>query len=316
MAVSPATGLQLDDATADAALSAKGRTFHWARRLLPAEQARRATRLYGVCRQLDDLADEAEGLVDARQTFDRIHAGLVRSPAGVVADPERLMQRFGFPLDASVVQAMIDGLGSDLSTVAIETEAELLRYAYRVAGTVGLMMCRALDVSEPKALHFAIDLGIAMQLTNICRDVREDAERGRRYLPRSLVGDLNAAQLIVPDAASRPRVTAAVEALLTLADRYYRSGEQGLVFLPQRARLAIAVAARLYRAIGSQLRGQGCEYWRQRAVVPRSQKLRLTAASLLCTELLPSRWALKPLHDHRLHLALSGLPFVDAGRAP
>jgi phytoene synthase len=310
----PARPLQLDDASAEIALAAKGRTFHWARRFLPPEQARRATRLYGICRQLDDLADEgAHGNLDAQQTFDQLRAGLTRSRTGLSADPDALMTRFGFELDPLVVHALIDGLATDLSTVAVDTEAELLRYAYRVAGTVGLMMCRALDVTDPRAGFFAIDLGIAMQLTNICRDVRGDAEMGRRYLPRSLVGDLQAEALICPDNASRPRITAAVGALLTLADRYYRSAQQGLVYLPRSARLAIAVAAQLYRAIGIELRSHGCRYWQCRTVVPRAEKARLTAKALATTELLPTRWVRTPTHEQSLHAALAGLPRVDTG---
>lgn len=314
----PASSFKLDDVSAEATLSSKGRTFHWARRFLTAEHAQRATRLYSLCRQLDDLADESDGSCDARQTFDLVHAGLTQSGpgSGLVADTDRLLANLRFELDPIVLQALIDGLSADLSPVAIDSEAALLRYAYRVAGTVGLMMCRAMDVTDPRAHYFAIDLGIAMQLTNICRDVREDAERGRRYLPGSLLGDCTAKQLICPELALQSRVTAAVEAVLMLADQYYRSGERGLVYLPQRARLAIAVAARVYRAIGTELRAEGCRYWLRRAVVPRIEKTRLTVQTIFTTELLSSPWVRTPHHDQTLHTALAGLPYIDSGGAP
>lgn len=318
--ISPAAGpMPWDDTGSERTLAAQGRSFFWARRFLSAESARRATRLYGVCRHLDDLADEAAGEVataEARRAFGRLQRSLAGAAAADGEEYSRLLQGLGFQVDRAVLHSLLEGLEADLGTVAVSSEAELLRYAYRVAGTVGLMMCAALNVRDARALPFAIDLGIAMQLTNICRDVREDAERGRRYLPASLVGDCPAAELICPTIALRPRALAAVASLLALADRYYASGLQGLVFLPQRARLAIAVAARVYRAIGSELAAQGHRYWLRRAAVPRSRKLVLTAQALLVTELLPVHRVRVPRHDARLHAALAGLPFVDDGGKP
>ena len=151
-------------------------------------------------------------------------------------------------IEPEIARELIAGMASDAETVRVADEAELLRYCYRAAGTVGLMMCRVLDAREPAAAAHAVDLGIAMQLTNLCRDVADDARMGRRYLPASLVGDLPPGDLIEPSPALRPKVRAAVARLLALAELYYASGEAGLPFLPVRARAGILVAGRVYRA--------------------------------------------------------------------
>ena len=95
-----------------------------------------------------------------------------------------------------VIISLIDGLLGDQEIVLIKNEFELLRYCYRVAGTVGILMCNVLDCDETDAIDYAIDLGIAMQLTNIARDILEDAQMGRRYLPESWVGDVTPEEIV------------------------------------------------------------------------------------------------------------------------
>jgi phytoene synthase len=203
---------------------------------------------------------------------------------------------------------LIAGVRSDLEPVRVADEAELLRYCYRVAGTVGIMMCGALDVNQREAHAFAVDLGIGMQLTNLCRDVVEDAVAGRRYLPASLVGNVEPGELIAPAGARRERLRDGVAALLELADRYYASGESGLSFLPPRARGGILVAARVYRAIGTKLRERGHDFWEGRVVVTEREKARVSAAALLSVPWGRGFWRLPPAHDESLHVALRDLP--------
>jgi phytoene synthase len=169
---------------------------------------------------------------------------------------------------------------SDLGEVRVADMAEPLRYCYRVAGTVGLMRTAALDVTVPEALPHAIDLGVAMQLTNICRDVREDALRGRRYLPATLVSVLEPAALIDPACTARAAAVHAVRTLLDLADRHYTSGEQGLRYLPFGARAGILVAARVYRKIGVVLRRRDGDCWSSRARVGATAKAAITLGAL------------------------------------
>ena len=311
-------------ATAEATLANRGRSFHWARYWLGATHAAHATRLYSFCRHLDDLADEAPSAALGRQALDDIHVAIgKRRAAGtnanantntntsagtsaMVIDALSLMHECGIEQD--VVLELIKGVRSDLEPVLMADETELLRYCYRVAGTVGLMMCKVLGTSDGVAFRHAIDLGIAMQLTNICRDVAEDAAMGRRYLPASLLGEVAPAALVAPAAPLQPRLRSTLAALLALAERYYRSGEQGLRYLPGNARRAVLIAARLYREIGRQLARQHHAFWERRTVVSRSAKLRVTGGALWQLASNPHRDACAVGHDATLHIALLGLP--------
>lgn len=294
-------------AAADAMLSSKGRSFHWARRLLTPVHAERATRLYGFCRRVDDLADETQSPERSRDCLLAIEHSLL---AGVSSDPmvaDTIVLFQECAIDPAIPVALIRGVMSDLEDVRIATEADLLRYCYRVAGTVGLMMSAALDVRDPRAMHHAIDLGIAMQLTNLCRDVQQDALRGRRYLPASLLGSFDPSRLIRPSSEDLPIVAQTIETLLDLADSYYRSGEAGLAFLPANARSAILVAVRVYQTIGQTLRARSFDYWTARAVVPMGQKAVITARALMSWHIRHLVGRPIEIHEGRLHRALAGM---------
>jgi len=297
---------------ADLVLSRKGKSFHWARRWMAPAHAARATRLYGFCRYVDDLADENLAGQDPRAALtliaQEIASGASQNP--IVADAIALARECR--IQPALILTFIDGITSDLDTVRIADEGALLRYCYQVAGTVGSMMCRVLGSDDPAALRHAVDLGIAMQLTNICRDVAADAAAGRRYLPASLVGDLSPQALVDPALALQPRLQASIDKLLDTADRYYRSGEAGLAHLPVGARCSILVAARVYRAIGTRLRQHGNAYWLGRTVVPPGTKSQVTLQALLSTPLLPRFWVPTRHHDAALHSALSAFLGAEA----
>lgn len=295
---------------AERILAAKGRTFHWAKRLLGRLHGERAARLYAFCRYLDDLADEGASADAAREHLDVAAEAIRRGQASdpVLADALALMRECA--IEPAVPLELIAGLQQDLGAVRIATETELLRYCYRVAGTVGLMMSDILDATDPAAAPFAIDLGIGMQLTNICRDVREDALRGRCYLPQSLIGTVPLATLAAPSATEQVRLRAAIAHLLAMADRYYASGKRGLSFLPLRARHGILVAGRAYRQIGVRLRARRCDAWSGRVVVSGLGKFGLTLRALAGTGLDRGFWRRPGSHDAALHVALRGLPRV------
>ncbi|MEQ9500426.1 MAG: phytoene/squalene synthase family protein [Deltaproteobacteria bacterium] len=273
-------------------LRLRSRSFYFASLLFGAERREEIATLYAFCRWLDDLVDErvdpqhaATDLEHAREALDGL-----RPPGREMADFLVLCRRRG--IDRAHAHALIDGMASDLLPVRVADDAELLEYCFRVAGTVGLMMCRLLGAEDRAAEAHAIDLGIAMQLTNICRDVGEDAARGRVYLP--------AARLDRHDGS----VASVVLELLELADRYYASGEAGLGYLAPRSRPGVLVAARIYRAIGSRLRAWDGDALRARAVVstPRKVWVALSALpALLKSDLEP------PEHERQLHAALDAV---------
>jgi len=296
---------------ADAVLAEKGRSFHWARHLLGKKHAARATRLYAFCRHLDDLADEAGSKERARASLDAarrdVMTGSSSDPA--IRDGLSLMRECG--IGEALVLELISGALSDLDEVRMRDEAALLRYCYQVAGTVGLMMCRVLDVDDPGAFPHAVDLGIAMQLTNICRDVPADAAMGRRYLPATLIGDLQAVDLVDPAFDRRDAIRKGILSLLTLADEYYRSGEAGLSYLPLQARAGILVAARVYHGIGEELRARRGDCWSRRAEVSSLRKALLSTVALAGTAHDKSFWITGSTHKRSLHSSLTGLPGIN-----
>ncbi|MEM7404989.1 MAG: phytoene/squalene synthase family protein [Pseudomonadota bacterium] len=268
------------DSGAFAVLRRHGRSFAFASALLPRRQRAHSARLYRFCRYVDDLADRATDRSRAdRQlsamSFD-VSSGRSEEPA--IADFLDLCEEASVERSAAV--ELIAGVRSDLTRVRIQDERHLLEYCYQVAGTVGLMMSSILGASGPDAKAAAIDLGIAMQLTNIARDIVEDAQIDRRYLPQSIVGELEPAQIVNPTEHSRALLRGATLWLLERAEHFYGTGSRGLIYLPFRARAAILIAARLYRAIGKRIAAQGYDPSRGRAVVADAEKLRLALTSL------------------------------------
>lgn len=288
-------------------LARNGRSFFWASRLLGPQMAARAAGLYAFCRVLDDMADGdiPGGPARLASIKARLHTGSGPvDPALATFLP--LMDEVGIP--ARPLLHLIEGLLQDQQEVALEDEAELIGYCYRVAGTVGLMICPVLECRDQAAWPFAIDLGIAMQMTNIARDVLEDAQLGRRYLPASWIGPVSAAEICRaaddPNQAAADHLRNGLARLLTLADRYYLSAEAGLLALPVRARAAIIVAARIYRQIGVELQAGGLNWQTGRVVTSPVSKCRASLAGLLA---LPLRQKPLPAHDSALHDALQGL---------
>ncbi len=288
-----------------------GKTFHLASQLLGPRHAKRAAVLYGFCRHVDNLADDACDSKAAMAALDAVRQSLTSGHAQDSWTAAMLALHASTDMSLAPAIALLDGVQGDLANVRVADENALLRYAYQVAGTVGLMMCAVLDVSDPRARPFAIDLGIAMQLTNIARDVGEDARMGRRYLPASWIGDVAAAEIAAPGPALQRELRGATRRMLALADRYYASGEVGLAFLPLRARLAILAAARMYRAIGARIAAADYRSWDRRAMVGPVGKAGHTAQALLIFAVSPRLHRRNAVHDASLQHALAALAGSD-----
>jgi phytoene synthase len=256
---------------------------------------------------LDDLADESSTPTDARSKIESVRKDILdgESADASISDGLTLARELG--ISREPILELIDGIASDVGEVRIADKDELIRYCYRVAGTVGLMMCRVLDVRSPAAYPYAVDLGIAMQLTNICRDVLEDAARGRRYLPASLIGELSPEELMNPNTAVQAKLAVGVLDLLRLAEDYYRSGEEGLSYLPLRARGAILIASRVYHGIGIDLVSRKGDCWSKRAMVSSSRRALITVSSLISIALKKSFWTPARSHRPELHFALTDI---------
>ena len=277
-----------------------GRSFHLASRFLPAEARDRSARLYAFCRLLDDLADDGlatAGETDPAEELSVLARTLATSPLPVAG----LYRSLGLRQEAPA-QALVRTLAEDTCHVQLRTETELLRYSYGVAGTVGIMMAEILGADSVDAAPHAIDLGMAMQLVNISRDVREDAQRDRVYLPTEwLSASTEATQLARDPSLAWPAVLRALDR----AEEYFESGFHGLRHLPPSCRRGIWMAGRVYREIGQTLRRRGPQGLATRAVVPFWRKFSVAASCLLRPA---SRcvWQGKVRHRAELHHALQG----------
>jgi len=284
-------------------LARHGKTFYWASLFLGSKLADPVAQLYQFCRFVDDLADG--DLPNREGSLEEIRARLNGSNRLAGAEVEAFMllaRENGIPLIAA--RELLDGMLKDQKPIVIKDEAELLRYCHAVAGTVGLMMCRVLKCEDKRADSFAIDLGIAMQLTNISRDVLEDAKMGRRYLPASWV-DLPASAIAEADVESYQPIAIAVDRLLDLAEDYYQSALLGIQLLPFRSRLSIIIALRVYRQIGWVLKRRSLPWWQGRVFVAKPEKAFLSLRSL--GDLKPLK---VPAHKKELHQHLQGLAGV------
>ncbi|MBI4952492.1 MAG: phytoene/squalene synthase family protein [Myxococcales bacterium] len=322
-----------------ALLADKARSFRWATALLPPEAADDVALVYAFCRVVDDTVDEAPEPERAARELDAVADVLAQGASG--AEPESvaavarvtsvetgaadtcrafatLAAERALPLAAA--EDLVAAVRTDLAPcVVVADDRELLRYCYGVAGTVGLLMATLLGARSAEARRHAIDLGIAMQLTNVCRDVLEDARRGRVYLPASRLArhGVTPAEVLAlgapahPDGEARARVrrgvSLVVRELLALAERYYASGDAGLRYLPARARLVVLVASRIYRAIGLRLLGRGADPTSGRTVVPAAFKLCWLAVALVLWISAPLHRARRRRHDPTLHRELDGL---------
>ena len=291
----------------EAVLATSGESFFWARRFLGPTIGHNAARLYSFCRVLDDMADG--DIPNGPAHLEVIQTDLERgvwNDHPVLDQFRDLVEDHALPTD--VICSLVEGLMDDQRpNVLIRDEEELIQYAYKVAGTVGLLMCRVLNVQNRRAEAHAIDLGIAMQLTNIARDVVEDAKMGRRYLPASWTWGMAPEDILRaaedPSCDDAAIVTAAVRRLLALAEEYYASGRAGLAYLPFRAHFSIGVAAKIYRQIGIQLLQSEHLWFGPKHVTSKPTKAFCTLkASFGLVRRLPHP---RPGHDATLHALLS-----------
>jgi 15-cis-phytoene synthase len=286
-------------------LASHGKTFYWASFFLGKQTARHAASLYALCRHLDDAADDKNTAVEhKRYQLEQKKQSLSNGCEGWPL-AQTLIDDTHVP--ASALDELLNGLIHDTHPVQILSQKALLHYCYRVAGTVGLMMCPILGVHHHQAYKHAIDLGIAMQLTNICRDVLEDAHMGRRYIPL----DLSPAHIIDANDDVKTSVQREINRLLSLADQYYQSGLDGLAYLPKTNRSAIFFAAHLYRAIGKKLTRQGTCWWQGRVFLSKREKAWITLRLLPRSLALIARSSAAITHPSKLHDELRGLPYVD-----
>jgi phytoene synthase len=290
---------------AAATMKVHGKSFWFASLFLPSRVAGDAARLYAFCRRMDDLADIAV-TQEKRDLLAKVRQDLRcgKSADPVVADFLTLAGQYDLPIEAAdwLVGTFLEDADKPM---LIEHEEELVRYCYGVAGTVGLMMSPILGADRSRAGAAAIYLGVAMQMTNVARDVLEDAREGRRYLPGVWVRNA-LPQEIMASIEHRSDIASAVRRLLDLADEYYALAAEGFPLIPSRSRRGIAIAAAVYREIGVSLRQRKCAWWKGRVSVPMGRKLWVASRVLVGRSELDRMKASRPVAE--LWTPFKGLP--------
>jgi len=217
-------------------LSIYAKSFNWAGFFLPKETYQKCSKLYDFCRVVDNIADDKNSIEFKEKKFKNFENNFNQKnfENPVIENMWKLIDEFNISL--KIVHDLFDGIKSDIKEkVKLNSKQELLIYSYRVAGTVGLMMAKILKVNKKSALMSAIDLGIAMQLTNISRDVIEDLNNNRSYINENFDD---------------------IKSTLKLSEKFYENSFYSIKEIPINFRFSILVARRVYRKIGYKILNQ------------------------------------------------------------
>lgn len=277
----------LDHATQTIKVGSK--SFAAAAKLFPADVRRSVLMLYAWCRHCDDVVDgqelgfgavelaqddAAEKLTELEDQTRRAYAGEKMSDPAFAAFQEVALRH---KIEPHFAYDHLAGFAMDVEQTRYETIDDTLRYCYHVAGVVGLMMASIMGASKATVLDRACDLGLAFQLTNIARDIVEDARMGRCYVPAAWLREAGIPVNEVALPKHRAALAVVAARLVDYAEPYYASANQGIIALPLRCAWAIATARNVYRQIGINVKARGAHAWDERVGTSRATKLWLLA---------------------------------------
>lgn len=261
------------------------KTFYMATRFLPNYKQRSIFAIYGLCRYLDDLVDEADDLINNREIshlevlerLEEFRSKLINTYRGAEQnDPilvafSDVLNRFKISIDLPLT--LLQGVKMDLVKDRYDTFDELYEYSYKVASVVGLMTSEVFGYNDPKAINHAVDLGIAMQLTNILRDVGEDLERGRIYLPKEDLVRFNITEEDLFDKKINNSFILMMKFQINRAEKYYESADIGIEMLNKDSRLPVMLARENYSRILNKISENDYDVFNNRAYLNSTEKL-------------------------------------------
>lgn len=295
---------------AEQSIAVGSKSFAAAAKLFDERTRRSAVMLYAWCRHCDDVIDGQQAGHDAvsitpqeaqrrlallqAQTH-AVYAGVPASEPAFAAFAE-VVREHDIPEHNALEH--LAGFEMDVLDRRYHTQDDTLQYCYHVAGVVGLMMARVMGSHDPRTLDRACDLGLAFQLTNIARDIVEDARIGRCYLPAQWLEELNIPLQDLAAPEHRPAVAVLARRLVDLAEPYYASAQAGLAALPWRSAWAVATAAAVYRQIGVKVVAAGSHAWDTRVSTSKAEKL--AAVSQGWWRAVSARWRQWPKRSTQL----------------
>jgi phytoene synthase len=304
-----------DLAQCRAAIRVGSHSFYLASLLLPDRIRGAAYALYAFCRLSDDAVDEAGGgLTSVTRLSERLDAIYTGRPVDAAVDRALADTVEVYAIPRACFDALLEGLEWDARGRRYDTLEDVIAYAARVAASVGAMMAALMGAREMAVVARACDLGVAMQLTNIARDVGEDARAGRLYLPLNWFAEAGLdAETWLARPGFSPALGEVVARLLAEADKLYQRADAGIVALDGDVRKAIRAARLLYAEIGAEVARNGFDSVSQRAVVPKRKKLALALAALSPRAVHAHDLAAPPLPQTRFLVdALSQAPAREA----
>ena len=253
-------------------LKKKSKSFYFASIFLSRDCFTNCSQLYNFCRKVDDIADNNY----RNKNF------LLKNIYNSITNPDSFKSKYiseikplikSDIINKACLKELIHGVMLDTKKkISILDKSELINYSYYVAGTVGIMMAKILNAQNKYAYRYAVDLGIAMQLTNIIRDIIEDASMERVYYPKVWI-KLTSKNILENNSNNIKNINKATEKLFELSEKYYKSAFKGIAFLPFRSRFAILLALFVYRQIGRKIIKNGFSNLKKREIVSSYEKI-------------------------------------------
>ena len=263
------------------------KSFYWASKFLPKEILKKVINIYAFCRLQDDLVDEGIKIKDSSE----------------LKELENIIKSYG--VSKNIILNLMEGINSDKNFKRFKDNSELLRYCYKVAGVVGLMMIKALDIKQSEAKYFAIDLGMAMQLTNISRDIMQDYKKNRIYIPENT--GINKDIISNMTSENEIKLKKVVNQIILKSEIYYKSSLNGMRYIPIRSRLAILVSLRIYQGIGIKIIKTKKKFIHENLYVTNIEKTFIVAKALIEFLIFFIFPVYKKKHNIYLHESLEGL---------
>jgi 15-cis-phytoene synthase len=261
------------------------KTFYMATRFLPNHKQRSIFSIYGLCRYLDDLVDEAEDLIqkkkintrDVEDRLEEFKTRLLNAYEGKEQD-DPILIAFSDTLNTYKISPelpllLMEGVKTDLVKDRYNNFDEVYDYSYKVASVVGLMTSEVFGYSDPKAIGHAVDLGISMQLTNILRDVGEDLQKGRIYLPQDELREFGITESSLFDHTLDERFVGFMKFQIERTRSYYKSADQGIPMLSSDSRLPVYLARENYSRILGKIEENHYDVFTKRAYLSSAEKL-------------------------------------------
>jgi phytoene synthase len=227
-----------------------GKSFYWAGKFLEKEVFEDCSTLYAFCRVIDNLVDKkSNSKINVRKFIKDYQSQ--NSKIQVNKEFKKIETKYQIP--KKYINDLFYGINLDTKPVKIKSTKEIIKYSYYVAGTVGAMMSYIFQTSKPQAIKHAINLGIAMQLTNISRDVLKDAYLNRIYLPENMLNEEITANDIIKKKFNKKNLFLVIKKIIFLSEKYYDNGNIGIKYLPKKVKFPIFLASSLYRGIGKKI---------------------------------------------------------------